>query len=349
MQDGISLIHRKAKVAREDFDARAMSPCKALRLSLAKVADAQLDLPLIVGTVEQKVVPQSAVKSEMDASGLLLVLDGAHGRRGAARLDTQFLAAVIEVQTMGVVQRGEAPERSVTPTDAAMVAPLIDGMLRGYDAYLGSAPDMPEPQNWRFGDMVEDGRTLALELELPEYDLFRITVDLGEGAKTGTLSILLPRGPTPDVSASKDGTPVGASTVAASALNAPAMLDAVLARVSMPLNKLCALSVGMQLTVPREVLGKAELLGAGQHVVAEVRLGQLNGWRAVRLLSGADERPDRTADADIAALDAAQAASPGAVSYLAPADHVMSESKGATVPSALTEASATSGTPPPLT
>lgn len=312
MQGGTSLIHRKARVAREDFDARAMSPCKALRLSLAKVADAQLDLALTVATVEQKTVPQAGIKSEMDAGGLLLLLDGLGGQRGAARLDTQFLAAVIEVQTMGAVQRGDAPERVVTPTDAAMVAPLIDGMLRGYDDYLGTAPDMPEPQQWRFGDMVDDGRTLALALELPQYDLFRITADLGDTAKTGSLTVLLPHRPTRESARSTAGASAATVTVAESALNAPAVLDAVLARVSMPLNKICALSPGMQLKVPREALGQAELLGSGQHVVAGVRLGQLNGWRAVRLLSGAGDGQDRTGDPGGAAVDPAPMPTAGA-------------------------------------
>lgn len=311
-QDGISLIHRKAKGAREEFDARAMSPCKALRLSLAKVADAQLGLALTVATVEQKVLPQSAVKSAMEAGGLLLLLDGMSGRRGAVRLDSQFLASVIEVQTMGAVQRGDAPDRTVTPTDAAMVAPLIDGMLRGYDDYLGNGSAVGLPQGWRFGDMVEDSRTLALALELPDYDLFRITADLGDGAKTGLLTILLPRGQDPaEVKTAGDG-PVAAVTLEASALNAPAMLDAVLARVSMPLKTLCALSPGMQLTIPREALGKAELLGAGQHVVAPVRLGQLNGWRAVRLLCGAEDGPGMVSEAESDAIDAAREPRTGA-------------------------------------
>ena len=36
--------HRMAMAARGEFDARAMSPAKALRLALARVADTTLDL-----------------------------------------------------------------------------------------------------------------------------------------------------------------------------------------------------------------------------------------------------------------------------------------------------------------
>ena len=324
MQDGISLLQRKAKVAREDFDARAMSPCKALRLSLEKMADALLDLALVVATVEQTVLAQSAVKAEMDGGGLLLLIDGTAGRLGGARLDAQFLAAVIEVQTMGAVQRGDAPERSVTPTDAAMVAPLMDAILKGFDEYLTSGAEKVAPSDWRFGDMVEDARTLALALEVPEYDLFRITADLADGAKTGSLSLLLPRAPRRDPVTSARDRAFAGPTLEASALNAPVMLDAVLARLSMPLNKLCALTPGMQLPVPREALNKAELLGAGQHLVAPVRLGQLNGWRAVRLLGGAEPGQGAPSKADMVAQDMTKppvAEGAQTTRYLVPVDH----------------------------
>ncbi|MEL7013855.1 MAG: hypothetical protein AAFO72_11310 [Pseudomonadota bacterium] len=52
-----SVIHRKAKVARDEFDAREMSPAKALRLTMAKTAETLFHLALIVRTVEQVTVP----------------------------------------------------------------------------------------------------------------------------------------------------------------------------------------------------------------------------------------------------------------------------------------------------
>ncbi len=53
LKDTSSIIHRKARVGREGFDARAMSPSKALRLSLAKSAETLFELALSVITVEQ--------------------------------------------------------------------------------------------------------------------------------------------------------------------------------------------------------------------------------------------------------------------------------------------------------
>ena len=106
-----SVIHRKAQVAREDFDAREMSPAKALRVSLAKAADRLFGLALTVSTVEQLRLSQTGIEAEMGADGLLILLDGPEGVRGAAKLDVQMLAALIEVQLLGQVRAAEADGR----------------------------------------------------------------------------------------------------------------------------------------------------------------------------------------------------------------------------------------------
>ena len=53
-QDTASVIHRKARAARDGSDRAGMSPAKALRLSLARAADTLFDLALTVATVEQR-------------------------------------------------------------------------------------------------------------------------------------------------------------------------------------------------------------------------------------------------------------------------------------------------------
>ncbi len=281
-----SVIHRMAQVARDDFDARAMSASKALRLALSRIAERLFGLAVTVSTVEQVSLAQSAIRDGLGDDGLLLLLDGDDGQRGALQLDRQFLASLIEVQTMGEVRSGEAPSRILTRTDAAIAAPLVDGMLQLFDEQMTEGIPGYVPLGMRFGDMFEDARTLALTLDKPDYDLFRITADLGIGARTGVLNVLLPRlqPPARTETAASSGATDSAGTLENSALNAPVMLDAVMARVSMPLDRICALVRGQTLTLPREAISDSQLLGAGNHLVAPVKLGQVNGWRAVRLL-----------------------------------------------------------------
>ena len=312
-QDHGSVIHRKARPARDGCESRAMSQAKALRLSLARAADTVLDLALTVATVEQQRVTLGRVDATLQEDGLILLLDGSGGARGAACLDQQMMAALIEVQTTGRVRNGPATPRRATRTDAAMVAPLIDALMDGLDAEMGTERDEYQPRGFCFGDRVDDLRSLALTLDAPDYDHFRVTVDLGPGAKTGWLDLLLPvRADPPKRSAPSGRRARDSARMGDVVLGAPVVLDAVLARLSLPLREACALEPGQILPLDRETLTATRLMAAGAHLVAEARLGQVNGWRALRLVSApAAPLPDRAEPAPDKASDTApQAAAP---------------------------------------
>ncbi len=278
-----SILHRKTLGGRLDFDARVMTPSKALRLALAKSADKLFDLVLTVTLVEQVALTQGKIRDVAGNDGLLIMLDGAGGACGAAKFDMQMLAGLIEVQTMGFVHKAEAKPRPVTDTDAAMVAPMTDAVMQGYDAELSEAMPGYQPQGFRFGDRVEDGRALSLILDAQGYDLFRLNVDLGEGAKTGVLTLILPVQPQMKHTQEAPGAQAGARHgFKGNTLDAPVTMDAVVARIRMPLNEVCKLAIGSVLPVPAESFSKTELVAAGNHVVAEVLLGQMSGLKAVR-------------------------------------------------------------------
>lgn len=284
-----SIIHRKAIGGRDEFDARMMSPVKALRLGLAKTADKMFGMALTVTTVEQVKLPHREIMQEVGDDGLLLLLDGSKGARGAIKVDIQLLTALIEVQTTGTVRSTAGEARPVTRTDAAIVAPLIDTVLNRYDEQMSEAFADHEPVGFRFGDMIEEARLLALALEEPEYDLYRLTLDLAEGAKTGVLKLLMPHRKVVAavVEPPSDLRPGGAVCLEKNALEAPVALDAVLARTRLPLKEICEFAPGTLLPLDAECLANAKLVGSGGHVVARVRMGQMNGMRAVRFIAPA--------------------------------------------------------------
>ena len=294
-QDKASVIRRKTRAAREGGDPRVMSPARALRLSLARAAETLFDLPLTVATVEQRRIESDEIEAELGTDGLFVLLDGAAGARGALRLDPGLLAALIEVQTTGHVRSGTVRPRVPTRTDAAMAAPLVDGLLDGFEAEMTEGVAGHVSRGFRFGDKMDDTRALALLLVAPDFDSFSLTVDLGPGLRTGQLDLLLPLAPSPARrgarSTRNDGTETGATAaepearadLATVALAAPAALDAVLARLRLPLSEAMAFRVGERLSIPQESLGAAQLVAAGGHVVAEGRLGRRDGWRALRL------------------------------------------------------------------
>ena len=296
-----SIIHRKAKGGRDEFDARVMSPVKALRLALAKVADKMFGLALTVTTVEQVKLPHKNIRAEVGEDGILLLLDGLAGARGAVKVDIQFLTTLIEIQTTGTVRRSPAEPRPVTRTDAAIVQPLLDKVLHHYDKQMSEAYPEHLEQNFRFGDMIEEARLLSLALEAPEYDLYRLTIDLGEGAKTGVLKLFLPHRKTEPADDPKGERKThGSGNLEKNALEAQVAMDAILTRKRMPLNEVCTFAPGTVIPIDIECLSKAELVANGGQVVAKVRMGQMNGMRAVRFVAAAmaerGDGPERRAD-----------------------------------------------------
>ena len=310
-EESNSVLHKKARHGREDFDARAMSPSKALRLAIEKCGDRLFRLALTVCAVEQRSLTHGALKSEQNEECLILLLDGPHGSRGSVLLDRQFTQALVEVQTMGSVRPSEAAERPFTGTDAAIAAPLINAMLDGFDAQIADAGVPLCPLNFRFGDRVADMRSLMLALDAPDFELFGITVDIAGGAKTGMLTLILPEtalcAPLPD--GAEDG---GEHSFDLSelAMSAPVTLDAVLDRVQLPLHQVCQLAPGMTLPIAASAVGQTELVAAQGHTAAVVRLGQMNGFRAVRIMGQDGRNGDAGPDAAMAA--AALSEMPGA-------------------------------------
>lgn len=301
-----SIIHRKAQVARDQFEAREMSPVKALRLSLARAADRLFGLALTVTTVEQTTLALSAIEGEFAGEGLLALLEGGDGARGAVKLDLSFVVALVEIQTVGAVRPGAPARRPVTRTDAAMAAPLIEAMISGYDEQLHATGPDDAPVRFTCGDMAEDSRALSLVLEAQDFDLFRIGVDLGEGAKTGVMTLLMPMRHVPEAAEYRaDDTVPGERAwqgeMARCTLDAQATLETVLARISLPLDRVCGLAAGAVLPLQPGGLENAQLLAPGSHLVARVQLGHLNGMRAVRLLPARDEA--KTAERDWCAAE----------------------------------------------
>ncbi|MDR9392981.1 MAG: FliM/FliN family flagellar motor switch protein [Roseovarius sp.] len=291
-----SVIHRMTAAARAGYDARAMSPAKALRLSLSKAADDRFRLPLTVTTVEQRALRADEIAGCIGQDDLIALVDSDTGARGAVLLDMQVLSALIEQQTTGRVRSGPVESRPLTRTDAAIAAPMIDALLKGHDDRMTGSIAGYEALGLRFGDRMPDARSLCLALDGGRYDMFQIAVTIENGARTGAVTVLLPR-PAPcdeNPSDQSEARPDGAG-LAENAMSAPLVLNAVVARLSLPLDTVCALEAGAILPLEQSDLAAIRLLGTQGHVVAKVRLGKLNGWRAVRFTDDATAAATRPA------------------------------------------------------
>ena len=87
------VLRRMTRKGQAEHTARATSLAKALRLTLAKVADARLNLPLAALAIRTHRQEGSDLQEVLPKDHLLLLLDGPQGRRGAALLDPALVGA----------------------------------------------------------------------------------------------------------------------------------------------------------------------------------------------------------------------------------------------------------------
>lgn len=276
-------LRRKAKIARDEQEARAMSPLRALRLATEKTADASFSLVLSVQGIERLLVDHAGLLKMVPDGVLLLLLDGPDGAVGVMTLDAATLAALIEMQTVGQVLARPLRERPLTRTDAAMAAPFVDGILHRMSQHLVDHPDTFWACGYRYGAMIDDRRSLGMALGAPDFHVFRLPLDIADGLRTGEVMLALPQRAAPVVKTNGADTGEISAQLQERVLDAPVRLDAILCRLSLPLSDFGRLAVGDVLPLPSDALREITIEAAGRQLVATGRLGKVDGMRALRL------------------------------------------------------------------
>ena len=220
---------------------------------------------------------------------LILSLEGPRGAAGAMVLSAEVVAAVIEHQTLGRVGRQPLVPRRPTRTDAMLAAGLAGAVLAALDEALEDAPDRPGAAVFRPGPPLDEARMVGFHLEDTPHRLWRAEVDLGAGARRGTVMLALPaagRGEPPAsavVAAEQAAALVFRAALTEQVMAAEAVLDAVLARVSLPLAQGMGLRAGVVLRLGTAAPDRVDLAGPDNLRRAGGRLGQARGMRALRL------------------------------------------------------------------
>lgn len=280
-----AILKRKLAAAQRSAQGGAMTALRALRLSVARAGDDLHDLPLgVVGGRQSRLLPDD-LEGILSDDDLLIVLDCPGGMTGAVSLQLSMVASVIQQQTMGQVAERAPDPRAFTETDAAMCAPLIEGMLsRARDLVEGEGGGNCF-QGLRFGARGEDVRSLLLALRARRYRVFWLTLDIALGRHQSELVLVLPD--TDEDHADPSDTERDAAQRAGQSpmLDVPTEVRAVLARFRLPVSTLNGLRLGDTLPVPRDRLDETTLISVTGRVVARGRLGQMNGHRALRLMA----------------------------------------------------------------
>lgn len=282
--DRPSALKRKAGAGRAPPETGQPSLDRVLRLALAQAAEGVAGLALIAGPVEDARTTLATLAETLSETTLMALLEGPDSRFGLAVLDGDLVAALIEVQTTGRVVPRRAEPRVPTRTDAVMCADMIDRVFEIVEDKAAAAGlhDAPQLSGYRFALALGEPRTVGLTLADLPYRRFSVPVDLGGGAKSGRIDLVLPADK-PQAAHAGGGDAGFAAAMAAQVMSSGVALSATVCRIEMTLAELTALAPGQIITIPARALSEIAIEDLGGAMVGRGRLGQSNGHRAVRL------------------------------------------------------------------
>lgn len=281
-----TLMRRKIGAGRPAPGSDAADPPALWRRAVSRGLHGAIGMQARLTAFEQADLSPGDLLRLPGASDLVALLEGAGGGFGLAILDPALLASMVEMQTAGRVAPRPAPERVPTDTDAAMVADPLDRVLALLEA--GGEDGADPVRGLRYATRVQRPEALAPRLADVPHRLFALTLDLGQGARVGVLRLAVPQGvETPGAAAAPDRCPDWQDRLSGAVLRGAVTLDARLPGLRLSVADLAALAPGAVLPLEPEALTQARLVVRG-HEVARARLGQAQGFRALRLSLAAD-------------------------------------------------------------
>ncbi|MBU2867186.1 FliM/FliN family flagellar motor switch protein [Pacificibacter marinus] len=279
--DLISAMRRKAGVGRPPPEVTSMSAAKALRLAVAKAAEDSTGMVMQVTDVVEELTSTSRLPDQIPDNSLLALLEGPENAYGLAVFSLAVTTSVVEQMTTGNVQKHAPEDRKPTSTDSVMCFDLIDQMLAHFEHIVQEAADPPQIDGYRTAAQLSETRSIPIAFDDIRYRMFRISVDMGLGLRSGEIMFIYPAyrpKPKPEPGTQSDWQ----RDFKTSVMKTEANLDTVLHRISLPLSDAASLGVGMTIPIPHEALMRVELVADGRRV-SFGRLGQMNGHRAIRV------------------------------------------------------------------
>lgn len=277
-----SILHRLLRSA-TDGAKEPVTSARALRLAMARSAERSVGLTLSVVGVTEEVMPLDRLIEGVDPSWMLVSIGAEDRLTGFAALDLQTRTAVVEVQTLGQLRTSAATDRPVTASDAALCAPFVARFLSDFANTAEGTPLAGWTEDLAAGARFADARTVGMVLPNTEMRLVRLTLDFGIADRQGLLVIALPVRRAPLLVLRPAPGPAFADVLRARVLEAPACLNAVLDRLHLPLDVVEGFAIGQSLPLPGVTVKSVRIEGPDGRQVAEGRLGQITGSRAVRI------------------------------------------------------------------
>ena len=301
--DDQTILRRKVALAGTVVAPLAPGVDRCWRVVLARAARDSMTLGLDVSRLDQIRVSLTELLDMPVAHSLIAVLDGPQDGLGLMVISPPVLAAMTEMQTIGRVGAQQPAPRKPTRTDAAMVAGFIDTAMAGLEVALADEADLVWAGGFRYASFLDDPRPLGLLLEDVAYRVQTAEVTLENGTRTGHILLALPangRGERPRSSMMTAPAAVAERAFARDLMDqvhaSSCVLHATLCKMALPLAEVMALQVGDVLPMSLATVDQIMFEGLNGQSIAEGKLGQNRGMRAVRLTPPVSMAvPDQTA------------------------------------------------------
>lgn len=250
-----------------------------LRFQLSKILKVEFNINLKTKTSSLRVLERDTFAQAMQGIGLIGRLDVDEATAGIG-LCSNFAKSLVAVQTSGQFSvQGNAAGEVVTLTEAALIAPYIDQILRSLDD-LNLPEGMAYISKFRFGSQMRDGFDLANAFAT--NTCLEIFYEF-ECNALGPFAFLLLL-PLPDVDTGADVLSDHDQKILKDEITALEVeLRAILARRKIAFSELAALKVGDVLEFPQAILFDVDVVSAENKTEFSAQLGRVGEQRALRV------------------------------------------------------------------
>lgn len=277
------------------------TPAQAAATAIGRTAETLYHLPVRTESVTLNGVSLAEIPELLPEGALLMILQGKGDETGVMALCRQAVAALIEMQTCVRITARPVPNRRLTRGDALMCAEFGNSLLAELATELGELNGFSDWGDFRYATFLDDPRPLELILDDALFHSLTCRLTFGQDqVRQSTIFLALPR------SEAQSDAPVvpemvlqsrpRLSEAASASVAAPAMPDlavsvqdvpvdlfAVLCRRRMTLGEVRGLTEGAIINLPRVTLSDVTLELASGEVLAGGKLGEAEGYHAIRL------------------------------------------------------------------
>ena len=274
----VSLIIRKSLAESGGQPARVLAIQEVLSNVVPRDAGKLLNLHAEVVSLQMKSVGEEELLSSLSPADLSFFLRANDQPPGLCVISSSIAAALIDVQiTRQVLAAGS--DRAPTATDCAVIGEMIDRWLASAEHECDAAELPIGLTGYKRASMFSSLRECELELEPGEYQALTLTLSLAEGVVEGVIKLFIP--------CRREQRTHNVGQIMHQHVNAlRSPLSAVLMRKSFSYDRIQNVSVNDVFEIPMSALDDVILEDIDGGAMAEGRLGQMNGMRAIRINLG---------------------------------------------------------------